>query len=134
MPSSTRTDLLKRWAPFVVFLALVCGVIVGADRGTLSAALGAIHSVPFFDKIGHVLLIGTLAFLLNRALAARTVAGVQLGGLLVAAAMTLEECSQAWFPNRNFDYADMAANLAGVACADILARLVLRRRVEDSAR
>jgi VanZ family protein len=92
------------------------------------------HSVPFFDKIGHILLIGTLAFLLNRALAARTVAGVQLGGLLVAAAMTLEECSQVWFPARSFDYADMAANLAGVACADILTRLVGRRRAGDSVR
>lgn len=117
----------QRWLPFGIFLGLVAGVIVGADRGTLHAMLGWVNSYPYFDKVGHVVLIGTLAFLLDHALVGRTVWRLQLGGLLVAAAMTLEEISQAWMPTRTFDLVDLAANYTGVLLAEIAWRLARRR-------
>ncbi|MGH8047296.1 MAG: VanZ family protein [Chthoniobacterales bacterium] len=118
----------KRWVPFAVFLCLCTGIVIGADRGTLSAALGWINSIPFFDKAGHIILIGTLAFLLNYALAGRRLGPLQLGGLIVAVVMTLEEYSQSWFPARTCSVADLMANYTGVLCAEIAWRIVSRDR------
>jgi hypothetical protein len=82
------------------------------------------------DKAGHFVLLGGLAFTLNRALGGRSTRmgpiAVQLGGLLVALAITREEFSQMWIPSRTFDWGDLAANYAGIACADWLARRWLR--------
>ena len=81
---------------------------------------------PGSDKLGHIFLIGTLAFTLNYALRARTVplkcCRVQLGGLIVAVVMTIEECSQIWIPSRNFDLLDLAANYASILFAGWLTR------------
>jgi hypothetical protein len=117
----------KRWLPFAIFLCLCAGIVVSADRGKLDAALGWIHSIPFFDKVGHILLIGILAFLLNYALAGRRLGPLQLGGLIIAVLMTLEEYSQAWFPVRSCSLADLAANYTGVLCAEIAWRIAARK-------
>ena len=69
------------------------------------------------DKALHFLGVGTLAFLLDYALAGRTVKRFQLGGLIIAIAITLEEISQIWIPTRHFDYGDIASNIAGICCA-----------------
>ena len=115
--------LLKRWLPFALFLALCIGIIAGADRGGLRAFLNLVASVPFLDKVGHVALIGSLAYLFNRALGGRRLGPFQLGGLIVAACMTAEEFSQLWFPTRTFDLLDLTANYTGVACAEIAWRV-----------
>jgi hypothetical protein len=121
-------NTFKRWLPFAVFLCLCAGIVVAADRGTLTAALGWINSIPFFDKAGHILLIGTLAFLLNYALAGRKLGPLQLGGLIIAAVMTIEEYSQAWIPTRSCSWADLAANYTGVLCAEIAWRIGVRKQ------
>ncbi len=114
---------MKRWLPFILFLAFIGLVIFAADTHHARGFFTWINSLPFGDKAGHFGLIGTLAFLLNRALAWRKVApGVQLGGVLVAVIVVAEEISQRWIPWRTFDYWDLAADFAGIAVADWLAR------------
>lgn len=67
-----------------------------------------------------------LAFTLNYALRAPTVplkcCRVQLGGLIIAALITIEECSQIWITSRSFDLLDLAANYTGILCAGWLTR------------
>jgi polysaccharide biosynthesis protein VpsQ len=108
------------------FALLVCGIIALADLGRLSWVTNLLRDNPGSDKVAHFFLIGTLAFLLNNALRGRMLGVFMLGSLLVGVVLTCEEISQRWVKGRNFDYGDMAANLAGCAAADLIAR---RKRV-----
>ncbi len=88
--------------------------------------LGWVNSLPFGDKAGHFVLIGTMAHLLNFALRFKVLSvgrlGSQLGGLLVLTVITGEEFSQIWIPGRTFDLGDLVANSLGVAVAELVAR------------
>ena len=91
--------------------------------------LGWVNSLPFGDKAGHFVLIGTMAYLLNYALRFKVLSvgrlAPQLGGLLVLTVITLEEFSQIWIPGRTFDVGDLVANSLGVAVAELAARRIL---------
>jgi len=122
--------VLKRWLPFVLWLAFVATIIVFANRGQARAFLGWVNSLPLGDKAGHLFLIGVMAFLLNHALACRVfpIGPLRLlqGGLIIGVVMTLEEFSQLWFSSRTFDLGDLLANFLGVLLAELLMRA--RRR------
>jgi hypothetical protein len=128
---------LKRWLPFSLWFLFVGGVVVCADEGKIRAFLAWVNSIPLGDKVGHVFLIGTLASLLNHALAGRTVTiarwRVPLAPLLVAAMMTCEETSQIWIPSRTFDLLDLAANYTGCIAAGLLAHWLALRTAKKSA-
>jgi VanZ family protein len=76
------------------------------------------HRVKFGDKIGHLLLFGLLALLLNHSLAFRQVSFRQysflLGSVVVLAFAITEEFSQLFFSSRTFDWSDMACDVIGV--------------------
>ncbi|MCB0519795.1 MAG: VanZ family protein [Lewinellaceae bacterium] len=78
----------------------------------------AISQVPFGDKSLHFLLLAVLSLLLNGCMEQRrtNIWGTQVlvGSLLVGAGITLEECSQAFIPSRNFEFLDMVCNYAGI--------------------
>ena len=120
----------QRWVPFGVLLSIVTGAILVASFRWPDEVFAWIDRYPGSDKAGHFLLIGALALSLNWALRGRRVRLgrliVQLGGLVIAAVITVEEFSQLWIPARSFDWADLVANYAGIACADWLARGWLR--------
>ena len=123
---------MKRWFLAGLWLILIGGVIACADLGGLRGFLRWINSLPFGDKAGHVFLIGTMAHLLNRALFNRIVkigpVRCQLGGLIVAILMTIEEFTQIWIPSRTFDWGDLAANYSGILAAEWLARRAMTRK------
>jgi polysaccharide biosynthesis protein VpsQ len=112
---------LKRWLPFSVFFLFIVGIIVANDLGQIQGMINSINSVPFGDKLGHTIFIGTLAYLLNYALVDRLVSidqyKILLGCIIIAVAMTAEEFSQIWIPSRTFDFLDLAANYFGIAIA-----------------
>ena len=114
---------MRRWLPFTAFLAFIITAIYAADRHLARGFFAWVQSIPLGDKAGHFVLMGTLAFLLNRALTGRTIGrGPQLGGVIVAVFVLAEEISQRWLPGRTFDYADLLADAMGIALADWLAR------------
>jgi polysaccharide biosynthesis protein VpsQ len=112
-----------KWLPFCLLFLAIVGVTVGIDSGRLQN-LPWLNSIPFGDKFGHLLVIGCLTFLLNHALAGRKLQigrfRVLLGCTIVAVAMTVEECSQMWFPIRTFDLIDLSANYLGIALAGFI--------------
>ena len=120
MTSSSR---LHRWT--ALYGAVLVGIIVGANTGYLPVSRW-LRYIPWGDKLGHFLLMGGLAFLLNLSLGLRRWRPYQLdlllGSLVVALAATAEEISQYWLTNRRFDPWDLAADLAGILCFDLLAR------------
>ena len=104
------------------FIILLIGIVIGANIGF--RGFRAFYTVPGGDKLGHFLLIGTLAFLVNASLGARRtrIGPLQplLGSLLVALVVTAEEFSQIFLVHRSFDLLDLTADFVGIL---ILGRL-----------
>lgn len=129
-PRPPRTRL--RWALAIGWLVFISAVIFCADRSLLRPVFSFIVAHPGSDKVGHFILIGSMAFLLNLALGLREVRflgrGWLLGSVIVGTVFMLEEISQIWIPSRTFDFGDLAGDLAGILFFGWLARLVARRR------
>ena len=96
-------------------LTLILLVVV-ADRGSLVTSYLA--GLPAGDKVGHFVLMGLMAYLLNSSLGGKEVrwrrVAVLKGSLLVAILVVLEEFSQIWIAHRSFEPADLAADFAGI--------------------
>ena len=97
----------------------VCGfVVVQADRGMLPAWLQGYRSIPFGDKLGHFVLVGLLAFLINLALEARSIRiggrVILSGSFYVSIGVLLEEFSQLAVPTRSFSLSDLVADFLGI--------------------
>jgi polysaccharide biosynthesis protein VpsQ len=110
-----------RWLS-LVFGAFLVFIIVSAGMDSLPPVLRQVYDFPLGDKISHFVLIGFFTFLLNMALAPRMVqiAGkyVLLGTVIVFVLVTLEEFSQIFLVERNFELLDLAANYLGIFAAD----------------
>lgn len=121
-----------RWAMAVLWV-LMCGLIIYlADRGLLRLIYRFIGAYPGSDKIGHFILIGASAGLLNLALGRRTVRffgrGWLLGSVSLVIFCTLEEISQHGLPARSFDLLDLAGDYAGIFCFGSLAKRIAHWR------
>ena len=108
----------------LAYAAALVLLVAAADRGLLATSWLA--GVPAGDKVGHFLLIGSLAYLANVALDGRRLrwrrVSVPRGSALVAAAVLAEEISQLWIAHRAFELADLAADAAGIWVAGLIAR------------
>lgn len=76
-----------------------------------------------WDKSNHLLAFATLAFLGRGAFPGRAVA--VLAGLLAYGGLI--EVLQSFTPDRSAEWADLLADGVGLACGEMLARLVWRR-------
>jgi polysaccharide biosynthesis protein VpsQ len=107
---------------FGIFILLVIAL---ADAGRLGI-LASLYRFPFGDKIGHFLLYGVLALLVDLTLfgsfpRTRRKRLAMSSGLLLALLIGVEEFSQQLFANRTFSLADLSASYVGVACFACLA-------------
>lgn len=123
---------MRRRLPLVIlgaYAAIVVGIIVIANLGGTEHVFGFVRWVPYGDKVGHFVLLGTLALLADLAAKRRGVGRlrVPLGPAIIAALVVLEELSQLALPTRSFDLADLAADAAG-----IVAFVALGRRLAPS--
>ena len=107
------------------FITLLIGIVIGANTGF--EGFRGFYDVPGGDKLGHFLLIGTLAFLVNATLHARRIQLGRLrpllGSLLVTLVVSAEEFSQLFLVHRSFDLLDLTADYVGIL---ILGRLAAR--------
>jgi len=116
---------------FMVFFLAVCVI---ADRGEGSRWWGFLDHIPQGDKLGHVVLVGTMAFLCNLAIPTRPRAWlprfITLTTFVLLVLLTLDELSQAFIPTRTCDSFDWLANLVGLTLGQTAAAVlckVLRR-------
>lgn len=126
----------RRWLPAtaIAYAAVMCAIVILADADRLAPILGLVRAVPFGDKVGHFVLIGALALVVDLALGARTVrlarVPVRVGSAAVLAVVVLEELSQQWLPSRSFDLGDLAADVLGIAAGGTIASIAARRWVD----
>lgn len=124
-------------AAFAIFIIFA---IYLANTGTPNIFDDIVRSVPHGDKIGHFVLMGTLALLVNLAMGEHTFCRwrigrwVILGGTtIVAVLVTLEEFSQIFIDNRTFNPLDLLADYLGMAVANFVACWRFRIVKENSA-
>ncbi|ALG68974.1 VanZ family protein [Beggiatoa leptomitoformis] len=98
-------------------LFIICLIIV-ADQGHYNYVLKQVHAIPYGDKVGHFILMGLLAFVINMGLncAQFSWKNIKLlkGSVFVVTFVTLEEISQYFFPNRHFDMGDLFSDYLGI--------------------
>jgi hypothetical protein len=121
----------------VVYILILAGIIVLADINGTSYFM-FMHYIPYGDKIGHFVLMGMFALMVNLALRARTI-GIWklrylLGSLIVAVLVLIEEVSQIFVGGRTFDFGDLLAGYAGVLVFGEIARLIWQKKVKASAK
>ena len=102
-----------------VYGLLVVALVVVADRGGGPGLFPGFYNRPGMDKLGHMVLMGTLAYLVNRSV--RTARPEWAGArwlskatVVVLVLVTLEEFSQMWLPHRTFEWWDLAADYVGI--------------------
>ena len=106
------------WA-VVGYVLLLSSIVVLANRGMASRMFAAAGWVPFGDKVGHMVLMGLLAFFLNGALCCRTVPFVRwrllVGSLFAYLIVFTEEVSQLGMASRTFDVYDLLFDAVGIS-------------------
>jgi len=120
---------MKRLA--ILFGLFIITIIILADLGDLGP-LHFIYDVPYGDKLGHFVLYGILALLVDLSLF-QSFPDVDpgrmalLSGLCLALLIGLEEFSQKFFVKRNFDLLDLTAGYLGVICFSWLALRIKKK-------
>ncbi len=127
-----------RWLPAVVLFGFLAWVISEADLGKPNFFIQLAATMPYGDKIGHLLLFAALALLLIFATRARQlVVGplrLYVGVVLALGFAVLEEGSQLLFPARSFELLDILADLLGVTLATVLTWCFYHARARYRAR
>lgn len=122
--SPVKLDLLKRFFYPTAFFGFISFIIYQADTAHYNYAFRMVGEIPYGDKIGHIVLYGFMAFLLNYGLRGKKWSRQQIGSLLVLVFSIVEEISQLYIPSRSFDFADIAASVAGIVLFTILFQIV----------
>lgn len=116
--------MFVRWFLPSSFFLFICWLILLADTSQETLLFTLAESVPYGDKVGHFVLYGTLALLLNIALRFHRIRLVGrryfTASVAVLAFTTLEEISQFFLPMRTADMGDMFANVAGIMVFSLL--------------
>ena len=123
-----RSDLLKRICLPAAFFAFLVLIIYQADTAYYNFAFKMVGKIPYGDKIGHIVLYGIMAFLLNYGFRGRKWFKIQIGSLIVLLFSVLEEISQAYFPSRSFDWADIMASVVGIVLFTVLFQWDMRHK------
>ncbi|MEW6125810.1 MAG: VanZ family protein [Acidobacteriota bacterium] len=107
-------------------------IVLIADHKKYHHLFDRIRAVPYGDKIGHFLLMGTLALVVNILFSCKTfrVRSMQIfiGSLVVAVLVTIEEFSQLFIAYRTFDFGDLTADYLGILLFTYLAKY-LRQKI-----
>jgi len=112
-----RANKLRILLPLVFFI-FISFIIFLADTADHNFAFRLLGDVPYGDKIGHVVLYGVMALLLNYGLKFKSYKllgfNMQLGAIIVFVFAVIEEGTQYYIPSRTFDLYDIFGDFIGV--------------------
>ena len=107
---------------FCTFLFIITNMAFQTHIGIFFT--NGIGQIPYGDKTLHFLIMATFSFLLNGCFRFRSInilnKNAYVGSLFILVFITLEECSQAVIPARNFEIMDMLCNYAGILSGSLL--------------
>ncbi len=119
---------------FTVLVLLFLWIIYQADMGKNQDVFIFLDQIKYGDKFAHFLFFGVASLLLNLILKLKCiqVLGIRLyiGSCAVLLFSTLEEMSQILTPHRNFDTADLMANIAGVLTFALVSYFIPRSKAK----
>ncbi|MBW4582818.1 MAG: VanZ family protein [Tildeniella nuda ZEHNDER 1965/U140] len=99
-----------------LYAAALLVILYLAYTGNVPSQLS---QIPFYDKIGHVVLYGIAAYLGHRVFGYRRMTllaiAVPLFPLLFGLGTVIEELLQSLSPNRTLDAIDLVASFSGIA-------------------
>ncbi|MGB0757457.1 MAG: VanZ family protein [Patescibacteria group bacterium] len=105
-------DSKRYWIILLLLhLVILAAIIAGAYLGFIPTEIAYI---PFYDFIGHFVLLGILSYLLHRSLNRKHFARVPAAPLLVTGLAIIEEFTQLMSSIRAFSFLDMFANVIGI--------------------
>lgn len=112
------------------FILILILIVVIANLGQGPVYFPFIYAVPGLDKVGHLLLTGTLSFLVNILLKTDKTNFLSIkilkGSLIIVLVVTLEELSQIFLSYRAFSWLDLAFDLGGILLGGRLAIIIFR--------
>lgn len=115
---------------FWFYLGILIAIIISAYLKILPVKSSVI---PFYDTIGHFILIGIAAFLAHLALNKRSIncfnIPIPLAAIIVSLFTVTEECLQKLSPNRTFDLLDLVSDFCGIVLFTWLAE---RQKLNNS--
>jgi VanZ family protein len=102
----------------ILFTLFIVLIIILADTGNLGI-LAIVYHIPYADKLGHFILYGILALLINLTLFRslpdqKRLSLAVISGLILILLIGVEEFSQRSFSNRTFSLEDLGASYLGV--------------------
>ncbi|MEO1181057.1 MAG: hypothetical protein AAFX51_09435 [Cyanobacteria bacterium J06636_28] len=109
--------------------ALFLLILWGAYTNNLPLTLFA--KIPYYDKIGHVVLYAVASYLGHQVFNRRHVKGIRylpIFPVLFGLAMTAEEIVQGISPYRTLDLLDLVCSLSGVLLGYVLAQCGHQKR------
>ncbi|HVH45610.1 MAG TPA: VanZ family protein [Labilithrix sp.] len=113
----------RRFIPLTIAVGFVIALSAVAYAGHVPRAVAA-HGI---DKILHAAMSFTLTMLLGRALRGRA----WLAGLIVFVPLAIDEYLQRFSASRSSDWADLIADVLGIALAIALSRARRASRIGD---
>ncbi len=133
MSIDRRSACHPQWTiAFCLYFALLIAIIASAYLRLIPTQL---KTVPFYDTIGHFVLLGIASYLGHLALRQRTVViltyPIALSPLLITCLTTVEEALQYFSSNRTVSFSDWAASVLGVWCFYWIAHQQFKRRVQS---
>ena len=114
----------------VVFLLFIIWIIYSADTGGKNIFFDFVNWLPFGDKVGHFFLFGIFTLAVNFALNFKRFKYFRIlpiGTFLVAICVFVEELSQAFFPKRTLDIADLIADGLGILVFTFVGNLLNKK-------
>ena len=111
---------------FVLYCIFIVAVLLVADLGLMPNISALLQGYSGLDKVGHFILVGILAWLLNSAFRLGQLKlgrlRIFVGTIVVVTVVTLEEVAQLWIHTRRFELIDLLAGYLGIATAEIALR------------
>ncbi len=114
------------------YIGFITILLFASDVGYLNKSRGWLaENVFYYDKVGHFVLIGFLAFILNILFKKRNAKSFNpallIGSYLTFAFSTIEEFSQIFIESRSFNVYDLMANYLGIAFFSLLFFLIFNK-------
>ncbi|MDJ0797737.1 MAG: VanZ family protein [Calothrix sp. MO_167.B12] len=118
--------LNKPWViAFWFYLGIIIAIAVSAYLKVLPAKSS---TIPFYDTIGHFILIGFTGFLGHLALNKKSTIilgiSIPIAPIPIGILTLIEECLQNFSPHRTFDPTDLVADFCGIIFFTWLAQKV----------